>query len=171
MENLSDKEISTKTEFLELSYVGAGFSELNRSLETIVKVFGHFLKEDLNVGDKTATLSINLCDDLTIRELNRDYRSKDKITDVLSFPMQENLRAGDFDKFLPELEIGDIFICNSVCKKQASEFSIEFYEEFIHLAVHGFLHLCGYDHEINEEEEKLMEKLEERLLNEISLQK
>jgi probable rRNA maturation factor len=109
--------------------------------------------------------SITLCGDAKIKKLNSQYRDKNKITDVLSFPLNESLRNVDeFDIFLGKIELGDIFICKSKCIKQAKEFNLNFFEEFLHLAVHGFLHLCGYDHEISLKEEKHMEKLEETII-------
>ena len=65
-------------------------------------------------------------------------------------------------------ELGDIFICREVALRQAKEFGISIEEEILHLFIHGFLHLCGYDHEISREEEKLMFGLEEKLLEKIS---
>ena len=82
--------------------------------------------------------------------------------------MEENIRKGDYDDFLPELDVGDILICKSVCQAQAKEFSISYFEEFVHLFMHGFLHVWGYDHELNEKEEKLMFDLEKQLVEKIS---
>lgn len=109
-------------------------------------------------------LNLLLVDRDQIQEMNKTYRNKDKVTDVLSFPQYENLRGGSYQILAPEEELGDIIICYDVCRTQANEHSISFREEFLHLAVHGFLHVCGYDHEISESEEKLMEELEEKLL-------
>ena len=67
------------------------------------------------------------------------------------------------------VELGDLFICKSKILTQAKEFSLTPVEEYIHLAVHGFLHLCGYDHELNQKEEALMEGLEEKLIKKVSL--
>lgn len=119
--------------------------------------------------DNSQILNLNLLlvDSNEIKRLNKEYRDKDKITDVLSFPQHENLRHNEFEFFAPEEELGDIIICLEVCRKQALEHMLSFEEEFLHLAVHGFLHLCGYDHELGEEEERLMESLEEKMLLEI----
>ncbi len=161
------KEIHTKYERVEIYFEGNEFEFINRALSELAEAFGVFLFQDLGREPKTTILNINLCSEQKIIELNQVHRNKNKETDVLSFPLQENLRAGVVDDFVPEIELGDIFICEAVCKKQSEEFCLSFREEFLHLAIHGFLHLCGYDHEISEEEEKLMEKLEETLISKI----
>lgn len=117
---------------------------------------------------KNIFLNLNLVGDYKIKRLNNEYRGKNKTTDVLSFPMQDNVREGKLDAFHGELELGDIFICKNICIKQAEEFELNFFEEFVHLATHGFLHLIGYDHEISQVEERLMEKLEEKIVKKIS---
>lgn len=119
-------------------------------------------------GEKPITVNISIVGDDEIREINAEYRDKDKVTDVLSFPMQENMRKGEFDDFMPLIELGDIIICKSVCEEQAREFKLSYFEEFVHLVIHGFLHVYGYDHEISEDEEQLMFSLEEKLVKEIS---
>lgn len=142
-------------------------------LEYTAKALDAFLFKDLkniskNNKIKKYIVNVSLCGNYKIRSLNKNFRQKDKITDVLSFPLQDDLRNGEVDSFLPEIELGDIYICNSVCERQAKEFQISYFEEFAHLLVHGFLHLCGYDHEIDELEEKLMFELEEKLLKSVS---
>lgn len=109
-------------------------------------------------------LSLVLCGKDKIRQLNRVYRKKDKATDVLSFPIHEALRELDIFPY-PLLELGDIYICKEVAARQAHEFGLSFQEEILHLATHGLLHLCGYDHEISESEEKLMEENEMFILD------
>lgn len=139
--------------------------EYSRSCELMIKAISEFKNETLKLTDFSFQLNLNICDDKRIIQLNSEYRGKDKITDVLSFPLQENIRNQEFEKMIPELELGDIYVCESICLKQSEEFTLSYQEEFIHLTLHGFLHLCGYDHEISNEEEKLMESLEEKLIN------
>jgi probable rRNA maturation factor len=151
---------------------------LNRYLNHAVAVFGDFLSlshpfKALNKGKqhKHFTLQLHLVGDTRMRNLNSEYRGKDKLTDVLSFPMYEDLRKLDsIDVWLPEMELGDVVICKSVTIKQCAEFGISFTEEFIHLLVHGFLHILGMDHEISAKEEKLMQKHEAILLERMSVQ-
>lgn len=163
-----EKEFQIEYSNLELNYVGAEFDKVTESLTLLANVFSTFLMDELNQTSSLITVSITLCSSDKIIELNSQYRNKSKETDVLSFPVQENIRGGEVDSFSPELELGDIYICKDVCLKQAREFKLEFREEFIHLAVHGFLHLCGFDHEISSSEEELMEELEKKLITRIT---
>lgn len=121
---------------------------------------------DLPKSVKTGLLSINLCGDTRMRTINREHRHKDKTTDVLSFPAQQDLRhARSFDFVAPGvLPLGDLVISLPQAQRQAREFKVTLEEELVHLFFHGFLHLCGYDHEISVEEETIMEREEARLL-------
>jgi probable rRNA maturation factor len=144
--------------------------EFSLDLQKIEKVFESFLKTNEHMkGVKEAYLNLTLCGNAKIKTLNREYRGKDKATDVLSFGVQENLRPdlGPFIKNLPVLEIGDIFICKEVARKQAKEFSITYEMEILHLMVHGFLHLLGFDHELSLKEEEIMEDYEQKLVKKI----
>ncbi len=118
--------------------------------------------------EKKAIINLSIVDDEEIKSINNEYRQKDKVTDVLSFPMQDDMRNGEFESFMPEIELGDILVCKSVCETQADEFKISYFEEFVHLFIHGFLHVYGYDHEISEDEEKIMFDLEKILVEKIS---
>lgn len=120
-------------------------------------------------GVKVVTLNLTLCGKTKIRSLNNDYRSIDKVTDVLSFGVHENLRPDvkQKQKNPPVLDLGDIFICKEVAAKQAREFVISYEQEILHLAIHGFLHLLGFDHEISLKEEKIMEAYEVELIKSI----
>lgn len=108
------------------------------------------------------SVSLLICGEKKIKELNSDHRNKDKVTDVLSFPSFENLRKGVYKE--RELFLGDLAICHQVTKRQAREFKITYFDEFIHLFFHGVLHLLGYDHEISLKEEKIMEEWENTAL-------
>jgi probable rRNA maturation factor len=112
-------------------------------------------------------VSILLCGEAKIKKLNSDYRNKDKVTDVLSFPSYENLRKTKPKSELigSELFLGDLAICHQRVNKQAREFSISYWDEFIHLFMHGMIHLMGYDHELSVKEEKEMEGWENQALN------
>ena len=98
-------------------------------------------RKDLEVG-------LRLCNDEAIRELNRDYRSKDKPTDVLAFAQREAATA-DFAL------LGDIVISVETAKRQAKR---GLYPELLHLASHGLCHLLGYDHRDDEEERVMNER-------------
>ena len=102
-------------------------------------------------------LSINLVTAKQIRSLNRRYRAKDKVTDVLAFPLGKNENTAI-------MEIGDIFICLPRAAADARAEKITLEAKLTFLTVHGFLHLLGYDHEKSEKDRKEMEKLENKIL-------
>jgi probable rRNA maturation factor len=118
------------------------------------------------VALKKAELSLWLTSDLQIRKLNKEWRGKDKATDVLSFPLvgEAELRALAKMKPVPEWELGDVVISLDTAKRQAAEHGVTLPEELDLLLVHGLLHLIGFDHEISPEEEKRMRRWEKKLL-------
>lgn len=115
---------------------------------------------------KQLHVSLLICGDARIRELNREHRNKDKVTDVLSFPANEDMRSSIYGH--SELFLGDLAICHPQTKRQAKKFKIRYMDEFIHLFFHGVIHLMGYDHEISEKEEKVMEEWEQKALKKFS---
>lgn len=144
--------------------------KLNQYLTHLTDAFYNFIIEHELIDETFETeFSVQLCDNVTIQNLNKDYREKDKITDVLSFALYENLRGGEEDVF-GMAELGDIYICLDVAIDQGKEFNITTEEEIIHLLTHGFLHLLGYDHEISQTEEDLMFGFEEDILKSLSIQ-
>ena len=165
-----EKEINLSVDNINLNYFAE--SELGERLESLLrkslKIFSS--KSEVILKEKFESLEVNLnvIDDEEIQKINAEYRGKDKATDVLSFPLQENVRRGEFDQFEGHLELGDIFIATGVCEKQALENNLTFDEEFVHLFVHGLLHLSGYDHEESEEEEKIMGQLESEIMDELA---
>jgi probable rRNA maturation factor len=131
---------------------------------------GVFFKKDLRQL-KTVKVSLLICGDARIKTLNVNYRNKNKITDVLSFPAHEDLRRGIPSSAISggELFLGDLALCFPQSKRQARNFNIGVWDEFIHLFFHGMLHLIGFDHEISAKEEKLMQKQENKSLELFSL--
>lgn len=103
--------------------------------------------------DRQGDISILLTDDATIARLNADHRGKSGPTNVLSFPAHES--AQDW--------LGDIAIAHGVVMREADERSIAPRDHLIHLLIHGFLHLHGYDH-IDDEDAERMEAIERRAL-------
>ena len=120
----------------------------------VKKVFSH-LSQVLKLRGKQ-TVSIALVGESAIKKLNSAYRGKNKVTDVLSFAVQESLGK--------EFFCGEIIICVPQLRKQAKLYNKSINEELLLLLTHGFLHLLGYDHE-NEKEAKEMEALERKILN------
>jgi probable rRNA maturation factor len=144
----------------------------SRQMELWLSMAGdvmHYLLTKKIIPAKKLTalhVSLLICGDTRIRELNRTHRSKDKVTDVLSFPAQEDLRKTKTTG--NELFLGDLAICHPQTKRQAKKFKIGYMDEFIHLFFHGVIHLMGYDHEISDKEEKLMQRWEQEALNKFS---
>ena len=103
-------------------------------------------------------LSLVFTDDENIREINAEWRDKDKATNVLSFPAFPLEPGG-----MPGPMLGDIVIARETVEREALELEKSFEDHLTHLLVHGFLHLFGYDH-MDEEEAEEMESLETRIL-------
>lgn len=126
-------------------------------------------------------VNLTVTDNEGIRELNREFRQLDVPTDVLSFPMIEYDRPGDFSHldsgesavscFHPEtgeLLLGDIVISLERAQEQAEEYGHSLKREICFLTAHSMLHLFGYDHE-EEEERELMEKRQEQVLRSLGI--
>lgn len=106
---------------------------------------------------EAAEWSLVLSDDARIRVLNRDWRDKDKPTNVLSFP------AADADDEDPGPLLGDVIVAHETAAREAREEGKRFEDHVAHLLVHGLLHLFGFDHETDAEAEE-MEGLEVEIL-------
>lgn len=110
--------------------------------------------------------NIIIVDNEKIREINKQYRGKDSITDVISFAFEES----DDIKYDNLRFLGEIYISYDKCLEQSIEFNHSFERELCYLSVHGLLHLLGYDH-INEEDKKVMRLLEEEILDEFDIKR
>lgn len=137
-----------------------------RKIGKIFKIAEEVLGEDF----ENAYLSVNFVSDEQIKRLNSEFRKIDKVTDVLSFPnlqkkAEESLKNfqsdADFDTNM--LFLGDVVISKNVAKAQAREFGHSMKREVCFLALHGLLHLLGYDH-IEKDDEKIMNKLQDEIL-------
>ncbi len=102
---------------------------------------------------KSGVINLVLLDDEEMRVINRDYRGKDKSTDVITFAYLEQEMVNPS----AEVEVGDIFISIDTAKRQAEEKKMKLEKEMERLFVHGLLHLFGFDHN-NDDEEEEMEK-------------
>ena len=102
------------------------------------------------LGREEAELSVLLCDDATIRELNRDYRNQDRATDVLAFSMLEG-EGGE----VADAVLGDVVISIPTAIRQASRHDRPIIAEVTFLLAHGVLHLIGYDHQTDAEEREM----------------
>ena len=108
-------------------------------------------------------VSVTFVDGDEIRTLNRDYRGKDSVTDVLSFPTFDE--DDDIAPFEDEaIPLGDVIICFDRCLEQAKEFGHSVEREVAYLTIHSVLHLLGYDHMVSEEEKEMTKKQDEIIL-------
>ncbi|WP_420381915.1 rRNA maturation RNase YbeY [Novosphingobium sp.] len=113
----------------------------------------------------TMLVSLVLADDDEVHALNKQWRARDKATNVLSFPMlsrEEVLRAAAAPA-APAM-LGDMILAHGVCMREADEKGIPMTAHASHLIVHGLLHLAGYDHELGDAEAEEMEALERKAL-------
>lgn len=133
--------------------------------------FGETLREAGTSAEQCdAEISVTVVDGVEIRELNRDYRGIDRVTDVLSFPqyddpeeLEEELTAGE-----SSVLIGDVVLCYDRAVSQAEEYGTGIVRETVYLFTHSILHLLGYDHE-DEDERAVMRKREEEIMEAIGV--
>lgn len=122
--------------------------------------------------DKQSTafeVAVKLTSDAEVQDLNRDYRDKDRPTNVLSFPMvQADLLEGLDNTDDGEVLLGDIVLAQGVCAIEAAERGITIDDHAAHLIIHGTFHLLGYDH-MEDSEAEAMEALETEALASIGL--
>lgn len=118
--------------------------------------------------DKPAEVSVSFIDNAEIRKLNKEYRSKDAVTDVLSFPNSDN---GEYDLNNDTgcYMLGDIVISVAKAMEQAERFGHSLRREISYLTVHSMLHLLGYDHEAGGLEQVHMREKEETVLTKLGL--
>ena len=110
-----------------------------------------------------ADVVVLLCDDAEMKQLNAEYRNKDKATNVLSFPAPKSMRVKGVLEHL-----GDMALGYETCVREAKEQGKLLKNHVMHLAVHGALHLLGYDH-MNDGEAETMEALERDILAELGV--
>src|ERR1700737_4981821 len=135
---------------------------IHRAIATAAESVNAGLKAD--IGD--AELAVMLTDDAGIRTLNNNWRGIDKPTNVLSFPALPPTGSSGPDD-APRM-LGDIAIAYETTRKQADDEQKPFDHHLSHLAVHGFLHLIGYDHE-NDDDAEAMETFEQEILAQLGI--
>ena len=136
--------------------------EINE-LETVKRVITQAIKFE-NPGN--VEFNIIIVDNNYIHTLNREYRGIDRETDVITFALEDYHDISYEDYRL----LGDIYISIDKARSQAAEYGHSFIRELSFLAVHGFLHLLGYDH-MNEEDEKEMFTRQEKILDEAGIRR
>ena len=124
----------------------------------------------LKPEDLDSEIGVTVVDADEIRNLNRDYRGNDSVTDVLSFPQYDDMEELAYDLGDEEVTalIGDVVICYDRVLSQAEEFGTGVTREFVYLFTHSILHLMGYDH-TEEDEKREMRAREEEILGSIGV--
>lgn len=135
--------------------------------QKIIRVYYKILKKRIDeyLLGRYGLIDLVLIDDKKMREINKKYRNQDKSTDVISFAY---LESGDIDANCANdanIIVGDIFISSETAKKQAAEHSQSFENELKILFIHGLLHLFGFDHNTDAEEDE-MEYFAKKILEE-----
>jgi probable rRNA maturation factor len=142
---------------LEISVSSALWRRLPRSRTMARETIAACAAESGLVARDRAEVSLCLADDAQLRALNARWRGLDKPTNVLSFP------SAPPDRIAKAPMLGDVALAYETMKREADEFGVELANHYRHLVAHGFLHLIGYDHQTDEEAER-MEALEKRIL-------
>ena len=141
---------------LEENMVG----EIERAISIALK------HEGVEAEEIEISLSLVLNDE--IKKLNHQYREKDVITDVLSFPQYNSLEEIQNEKSF--LCLGDIVISLDKVKEQAIEYEHTFERELLYLTIHSVLHLLGYDH-MNEQDKSIMREREKNIMRQIGVER
>ena len=138
---------------------------LQKDLEKVIK---EVLKVE-NVDEKKCEISLSFVDEKKIRQLNKDFRQTDRVTDVLSFPIEDFFNE-DRKTLLekPYLMLGDVVICTDVARKQAKELEHSFEREIMYLTCHSILHLLGYDH-MEDDDKKMMRSKEKQVMKNLGV--
>lgn len=131
---------------------------LDRKMMSVMKkVIVYTIVSEIEIDE--GEVSLTLCDNAYIRELNKLHRNIDRETDVLSFPTL------DFEESDGYVAFGDIVVSLEKARSQADEYGHNLLRELCFLCVHSTLHLLGYDHVDNEEGRIYMEQRQEEILN------
>jgi len=130
--------------------------------EPLATMLSQAIKEAIRIagGPEEAEVSLMLVDDQRIHALNLEYRGVDRPTDVLSFALQEESEEEPDSDYEDDM-LGDIVISAERAREQAAEYGHSFEREIVYLAVHGTLHLLGYDHEEEKDKQEMRSKEEE----------
>lgn len=142
------------------------FNETDKDLINEIAKLYELLEFTLK-REKLENVEFNIIfvDSKTIHEINKTYRNVDRVTDVISFALEDN-KTIELDHRL----LGDIYICIEKAEEQAKEYGHSFLRELAFLTIHGLLHLLGYDH-MEKEEEKIMFQKQEDILNEFGIRR
>ena len=151
-------------DILELNYLD--IEEKEEYKELIGKVLKKCFEEE-NLEGKNLYVNVVLTDSNNIKNINKEHRGIDEITDVLSFPMYEKSELENI-KLENEDILGDMVVSVEKVQEQAKEYGHSFERELAYMIVHSFYHLLGYDH-MNETDKKEMRQKEEFILEKLNI--
>lgn len=141
---------------MEIEIFNETEENLEKELSELKDLLVNVAKDE---GLENILFNVIIIDNSRIREINREYRNIDRETDVISFALEDDKTFN-----LQEIRVlGDIYISIDKARSQALEYGHSFKRELSFLAIHGFLHLLGYDHMEKDEEEIMFKKQEEVL--------
>ena len=147
---------------MEIEFFNETSENLDNELEIVHKVLIHGLKK-LKIEE--AIFNVIIVDNEYIHKLNKEYRNIDRETDVITFALEDD------KTFNPDIRIlGDVYISIDKAKSQSIEYGHSLLRELCFLAVHGMLHLLGYDH-MEKKDEEVMFKLQEEILDEMDIKR
>ena len=143
---------------MKIVFNGYFYKNEKLKLTQAVKIFSENFKISRNFH-----FTVHSLNESESKKLNQKTFNKNKPTDVLSFPLYNDIEAiNQLDQSMHE-DMGDMFICRNVIKKNAEIYDKDFVEELQYIVIHGLLHLIGYSHEKNDKlktyESKLMKKI------------
>ena len=159
------KTIQTDDLAMDVLWEASPPPSLEGALQGMLQGLGDNVFSLLGKGPWALEFALHLVEDEKMLQLNREHRGQATTTDVLSFPVHENLREQMLDA-LPLIELGDVVISLPRAGEQSSQHNISLSQEVAHLLAHGFLHLLGFDHKM-ESEASTMFALEDRLVKSI----
>ncbi|MCC8135700.1 MAG: rRNA maturation RNase YbeY [Ruminococcus sp.] len=119
--------------------------------------------------ERDAEVSVSFVSNNEIKNLNKIYRKKDSVTDVLSFPLTESDGTVEINQETGAVLLGDIVISLETAVKQAANFGHSLEREVGFLTVHSMLHLLGYDHETGQLDQRIMREKEESVLEKLGI--
>jgi len=145
------------------SFPQSAKSAIRKAIRATLRFLPAAQMKTLSKRARTFEVTFSIVGTHKMRQLNSNYRKKNRPTDVLSFSRLETQMP-----YQPILEIGDCVICLPVAKQQAKRFRQSLNLELQRLTVHGLLHLFGYDHEKSKKEERKMFSLQDAILESLS---
>lgn len=132
-------------------------NRLDSTFDGYENTYDYYLRKTIKLlkRDSKFIVEVLIVDETTIREINREYRNNDSVTDVISFALDDEVEGEVMVIGQKNRLLGSIIICGPVAIKQAQEYNHSLKREMKFLFVHGLLHLLGYDHNTKEEEQEM----------------